>query len=893
MGSSGKSGNASKQDNYYATLAGAICVGPVDALVAVVLGGKYFYKPTSPLLRSSANAFGYTDIVDTRAGARGGILRFYWGTETQTTSAVLTALAPDTPPYAGVCYFVLVDFLFGTAVGSAPNLEFIVRRSPQQSVVTGAAAELDAVQQANPVASAAEVLTAWHGLNLPSASLDGAGWQSLAAAIQADATVRALADCSALWTSQAAARSLLLDLGAPGDLWFRLGSTGLVEVGRWTETGPAGAVTTLDANALVAELDLAAAAVDELATGISVDFSDRDYAYAESAEKVDDLALLRQQGRPTVRKLSRKQVTIRSAARAQGAAELRRAGRVILKGSVKVRRARAVNPSGTPIRPGDWFKLDVDPEPGGAGVALLCRCTGRLVGPTGPVTLEWESDPGAVPEGYLPGYAIADPEPEAIGPLDEFQLITLPFDGEGGPWISLLAVRPEPTWERVEVFYSGVDWDGGTDFTSIGSQFGFACPATLVDPLAFDDGVVRLALISTLGGGIGPTFDPTIDANLLREATGTGVDLTGRNDELLLVLVAIDPGSGTIRANGDLEWVEVCSVVDVAPVSAGVYDVTILRARLGTKALDFGTFGGTVSFPAAWNRHQAYVLPRSRLSELTHADFADLLLKQTPGLFHFAPSSASAVYDPVTAEAAGLQGADVWSDVYYSFPAGLARAPQITLTSPANGASVPTSGSMSLDLSVADNQDDLVEVRAFSVVEATGATTEHLRRALPLQGAFSYAASVTLPAVEGNHRVVVQAADQGGRVVQQEALVFRFTTATPVPLVVATWLGKAYYVKSTLAGITAGDKIQFEITRPAGIDYGAVPHTIQRRKRAGDGTWGTPVTFTPNAALVSPVNFILGVGEAWGFRLKRDGDGEVSAWTTLKYSEWLYAGGVL
>jgi hypothetical protein len=417
----------------------------------------------------------------------------------------------------------------------------------------------------------------------------------------------------------------------------------------------------------------------------------------------------------------------------------------------------------------------------------------------------------------------------------------------------------------------------------------------LVNPLAFDDGVVRLALVSTLGGGIGPTFDATIDANLLREATGTGVDLTGRNDELLLVLVALDPGSGTIRANGNLEWVEVCSVVDVAPVSAGVYDVTILRGRLGTQPLDFGTFGGTVSFPAAWNRHQAYVLPRSRLSELTHADFADLLLKQTPGLFHFAPSSASAVYDPVTAEAAGLQGADTWSDVYYSLPAGLARAPQITLTSPTNGGSVPTSGSMSLDLAVTDNEDDLIEVLVFSVVEATGATTEHLRRARRRgAGAFSYAATVTLPAVEGNHRVVVQAADQGGRVVQKEALVFRFTTSTPVPLVVATWLGKAYYVKSTLAGITAGDKIQFEITRPAGIDYGAVPHTIQRRKKAGDGTWGSWATFTPNAALVSPVNFILGKGETWEFRLQRDGPPiAVSSATQLVYAEWLYAGGVL
>lgn len=891
MGSNSKS-SAAQQDNYYGTLAGAVCIGPVAELVAVILGGKYWYKPSSPLLRSSANASGYSEIVDTRAGARTGKLRFYWGTETQATDPVLIALqgANNVPPYAGVCYFVLIDFFFGTSFGSAPNLEFIVRRAPNQAVVDGAAAALDSNQQANPVAMAAEVATAWHGLDLASAVVDADSLQDLADEIQGNAARRALVNCSPLWTSQAAARSLLLDLGATGDLWFRLGSTNLVEAGRWRESGPAGEVTTLDANALAEELALDAPAVDELPTGVSVDFSDRAYAYADSSDKVDELALLRQQGRPTVKKLKRVQVTSRTQARAQAAAELRRIGRVVLRGSAKVRRARAVTPEGLPIRPGDWFKLDVDTEPGGAGVAMLCRCTGRIAGPTGPVTLEWETDPDAVPEAYQPDYEITEPESAAIAPLEFFRLLSIPEeDDEQPPRVSVLAVRPDDTWERVEVLYSD---EAAGDYVSLGSQLGFACPATIVEPLDFDADVVRLALVATFAGA-GGSVDGTLDADLLREAVGSGTDLAARNDELLLVLVRKD--GADIAASGNLDWAEVCSIIDVTPVSAGVYDVKIIRARMGTRALDFGTAGGTISFPSTWDDYEAWCLPRSRLARLSHADFAGMLFSQEPGYYRFGPATAVATYDPAEAEAAGLQPDTDWRpQVAYVFPAGGAKAPRITLTSPAMSAQIPTSGAMSLDVTVEDGQDDLLEVSIFSVLEATGANyTEYLKRLMPMTGSFAHTASVTVPNVEGLHRVVVQARDLRGRVVQREALVFRFVTGvTPVPPAEIV-SARTIYVQWSGFGVTAGYKNQLTITLPAGIDYVAVPHTLQMRKRASNGTYPGWSTFAPNTALFGDpgVNFFISEGQTWQFRVRRDGDGVASEVTTLSYQRPLVGGG--
>lgn len=887
MGSSGKGGGA-KQDNYYGSLAGAVCIGPVKKLVAIILGGKYWYKPASPLVRGVA---AYVDIPDTRGGARNGKLRFYWGTETQVADPTLVALqgANNVPPFRGVCYFVLTDFLFGTGAGTAPNLEFIVQREPQQDIVTGSPAALDSEAQANPIAAAAEVARAWYALDMPAAAIDAPSFQALANEIDGTAERRRLINCSPLWTTTAAARSLLLDLGAPGDLWFRLGATNLIETGRWTEAGPVGAVTTLDANSFAGEPTVEATGVDELPTSVSVDFADRDYAYADSSEKVDELALLRQQGRPTGKKLKRDQVTRRDQARAQAAAELRRASRIVLRGSRKVRRARAVNPDGSPIRPGDWFMMDFDPEPGGAGVTLLCRCTGRLSASTGPVTLEWETDPGAVPESYQPDFDVDEPATEIIAPLDVVRVLSLPNETDAeAPTISVLAVRADETWERVEAFYSDA---AAGDYVSIGNQVGFACPATLVSPVAPEDTTIRVALVATFAG-LNGAVDGTLDADLLREAVGSGTDLAARNDELLLVLVRKD-GAGAIEANGTFDWVEVCSVIDVTPVSAGVYDVQVIRARINTQQLAFDTVGGAVAFPAAWDDYEVWCIPRSRLARLSHADFAQMLLSGVSGFYRLAAASAVASYDPSDAEVAGLQpDADWRPEREYAFPAGVQKAPVITITAPVNGAQIPTSGLVAVNISVADSQADLVEVAVFSEEEDTGGSyTEYVRKLIPATGLFTFASTITVPAVEGNHRLMVQARDLTARVVQREVIVFRFTTATPVPPPECALRLDYFYVGAGTSPTVKGFNDFYKITKPAGIDYVAVPHTIQIRSRRSDGTWTSPVAWASNwppagytADYPPDSNFAFPSSATRQLRLRRDGDLAVSSWITLRGS---------
>lgn len=83
----------------------------------------------------------------------------YWGTDTQTLDAVGEKILALTghPPYRNQVVLVIVNCLLGSRP-SAPNIEVILRRKPNQTVITGDAAELDEGGQANPLPSIPELL---------------------------------------------------------------------------------------------------------------------------------------------------------------------------------------------------------------------------------------------------------------------------------------------------------------------------------------------------------------------------------------------------------------------------------------------------------------------------------------------------------------------------------------------------------------------------------------------------------------------------------------------------------------------------------------------------------------------------------------------------------------
>ena len=160
----GKSGSgASTTYDYYGTMAGILCLGPVQQLVSIILNGEEVWPQgtawvlggtctagtlyvfdaqtwtcTTTHVATSANApgsglEGWTEYTYTRgpteistdfsitdsAGTYYGVIRIYWGTAAQTTDYYLLSANNDGgvagnlgngdnhPGYPGVCYFVL------------------------------------------------------------------------------------------------------------------------------------------------------------------------------------------------------------------------------------------------------------------------------------------------------------------------------------------------------------------------------------------------------------------------------------------------------------------------------------------------------------------------------------------------------------------------------------------------------------------------------------------------------------------------------------------------------------------------------------------------------------------------------------------------------------------
>ena len=224
--SSGKSGGAGQTYDYYGTIACGVCLGPVDALVSIILNGQEVWPQGTPWASglniiagqlyvydaqtwvcttnhtaSNTNTPGsglegwteytfargsgaYNDFsIATSDGTYYGVLRFYWGTQTQTVDHYLQSANNSSgdqhPNYAGICYIVLIDFLLGQEVQSAPNIEIVVRKAPAQSVVNGGSAGLTD-GQANLAAVVAEILTNANCIGLPSSNLDATSFNAVA-----------------------------------------------------------------------------------------------------------------------------------------------------------------------------------------------------------------------------------------------------------------------------------------------------------------------------------------------------------------------------------------------------------------------------------------------------------------------------------------------------------------------------------------------------------------------------------------------------------------------------------------------------------------------------------------------------------------------------------------
>ena len=692
--SGGKSGGAGTTYDYYGTIACGVCIGPVDELVSIILDGQEVWPQGTPWTTglaivagnlyvydaqtwvcttnhtsSQTNAPGsglegwteytfargsaaYNDFsITTSDGTYYGVLRFYWGTATQGVDPNLEAANNDAgethPPYAGVCYIVLIDFLLGQEIQSAPNVEIVVRKAPTQSVVTGGPAGLTD-GQANLAAVVADILTNENCIGLPAADLDATSFNAVATYCNGNPTLYGV---SVLIDSNETLRSVLEKITNTLDGFVRYNpATGLIEMGVYQHGVTPGSYVTLTADDLTDVPKLKSTSWQGTYSRATVRYPDRQINYQTTSLHADDpraWTILK-----TVREmnLDRPYIARQTQALNHGRETLRVIGHAQMTGTLKVRREFARN-----CKAGSYILLDVDIEPNNFTVYQFFRVTKRTIPMTGPMTLDIMADNTLATIPWPAASAPVFAGTSTVPPIVNFRILEVPtiLSGSKGAIIALCQ-RPTALIIGAQIFF---DTSTGGTFPLLGAFTGFAAKATLQANVAAADGTVSVTVDTT-----------QVDASFFTNSYSAN---DAANDTMLAFLVAYNASggdAGEVAESGGFQIMEICSVSTMTLVSAGQYTLTVLRGRQNTMAQAFNTANS-----------ELWLIPRSNITGLTNSLFDQIRANRIAGT---TPAYAQFRLCPYTFEAQ-LPLASA-SNEQFHFPLNSASAPTLTLTAPAS-----------------------------------------------------------------------------------------------------------------------------------------------------------------------------------------------------------------
>jgi hypothetical protein len=721
--SSGKGGSgASPSYNYFGTLAGVVCLGPVDKLHAVLVDGKAIYEPSGGLA-ASGNYSDLTSSIEAKYFTAGGYVRIYWGTDAQTADPALSGH----PPYRGICYVVLSGFLFGREKTNAPNIEVIVSRAPRpptELVHPDHTALVDG--QANPVAVAAELLTSPLCAGWAVANMDATTWLAVSAAIHGSTEAQLTAFGSPLITKREELRRVLRDLLNAADLWVR-DVAGVLEIGQSTRGGSVTGLPLLTAADFTEAPQVDTAGWSDVPERVLVKFRDRT-RWKESTEIRDNpvARLVQSVGKTTT--LDLPWVTRREQAGRQAHAWLRRFGAPGLTAKVNVRRGKAVG-----LLPGDRVRLDLDPEPSDEiGLAVTGLIVDREEGEES-VTLVVESDRQSAAVPYVAALEDTEPQATEVDPIEHALAIPLPPSGWGLPAaVAVLAARPSAEVVGMVVSLGPTAED---PVVELGDQVGFAARVTLADDLSIFGDEIELDLVDLTTGP---------DA-YLRTLAQADDPIEARADRLILVLAEVTDGAVTVDGDGRpvLEFLSLYN-----RTASEDHDDTFnaLRSRYGLPA-------------RAWTAATAkgWLLPAVNLKPWRHPDFDGLLLGGGSGVLLLQSFSAFVADESTPVP-----------EIPVSFPPSYARAPRIDWTTPSGTGATDTAGDIAIEFDVVDREGDLIGIRVDSARPDGSGYTQHLDVGFAATGARNVTATITLPTNAGTETLGyvlrVEARDRSGNV---------------------------------------------------------------------------------------------------------------------------------
>ncbi len=402
----------------------------------------------------------------------GGDVFLYWGTAGQNldTSDEKFLNNNDHPAYRNKAVFAIRDFLFGTMQSSPPSFSVMGGRNPVQTLITGAAAALDADWQANPWCVLAEMLT--HpviGLGLPNSFFDATSWQAEADRCYANPQLYYI---SPMFDSLKKVREVVADIMSYPDAFIFWSVVATLIAGHWPHHEAAPAFTganTVDRDALVEELDWSSGTWGDTYNSVQVSFQDVQAGFKDRPAFANNLFNQNVVKRLQSLNISRPHIVRFNQATAWAIESAKLAGDQAFKGELKIRAEKA-----TGVTPGSIFLLTDDV----LGLSQAQRCTRRVISgpPEGRVSLSHETEKGLAPQPYSP----TRDNPEApLGPpptkLGNFAVCQLPSALGPSSSIALLAGRTNDVTTSVETFFKEAD---AASFQSIGITHNFAVPAS-------------------------------------------------------------------------------------------------------------------------------------------------------------------------------------------------------------------------------------------------------------------------------------------------------------------------------------------------------------------------------------------------------------------------------
>ena len=730
MGKGGGSGT--KIYDYYGTIAGVVCAGPVDELVSIIVDGRtvwptapawnagqvlsvgdlrkwlgVVYKATQSHTTSNLNKpptsthwVRYSLVRTVGPSASNpqpltidgyGAAYLYWGTDNQTLDSVGEAIlaANGHPNYRRQCVLLLKAFLFGRERTSAPNVEVIVRRKPNQTIITGDPAALTD-GQANPVAAMADLYTdpvfgAALTVDAPGGP-DSTTWQSAATAIQSNIDETGI---SPVLTQARSLRQFTADLLTYCDGWVRFSAAGEIEAGRFQHNAapPAfTAATTIDYHDLIDEVSYTADGWATTYNQTQVKFNDRERSYKDGSVSVVSGYNYVVTGEPRTAKLDRPWITRRTQASEHAAEFQKIVGEPKLSGSLVVRAEKAAS-----IRPGDLFLLTHD----ALSVSIICRCIGKDLAqpPAGRATIRFESDRASAPVPFAPTGApdegSAYPDNETLSLQQFFQPPPSMFSSDNDAAVVPLIGRTSTVTIGANVWLRKDDASG---FYNIGSIEQFAIHGTIQASWPYYSRATatrgrstNVATVTTsaahnltsgdvvtIFGFADPTFDGQVTVTVINSTTFTypntgavvattadtgGTVTTGNEDNTENLRVTLDAGTVAADLSKMLDTQTEDAINDnavyVVILKASdrkVFEVSTLRAmrvisgdsfyRLKVRRARYGTATRTADVG-----DKVWIGYRSDLVSMTHESFVGYLDGLSTATFRLQSANAESVAD--------------------------------------------------------------------------------------------------------------------------------------------------------------------------------------------------------------------------------------------------------